>query len=189
MEVWDGWEYAESVELLDAAYLLSVTRPHPGIHNRILPAKVGAMLRTLEQAVLLGQLPVFAAWVWNENGDREPINADDVTPHTSLHSCTTVRARDLAAWCDARCIPHYWFSANTSAPEAIATYPDELRAAIEAFQAVHTDPARLRGRSPKTVLAEWLEKNKPELSASARERIATVANWQREGGAPKTPDK
>ena len=68
-------------------------------------------------------------------------------------------------------------------------YPDELRAAIEAFEAVHADLARLRGRSPKTVVAEWLETHKPELSASARDRIAVVANWQREGGAPKTPGK
>jgi len=67
-------------------------------------------------------------------------------------------------------------------------YPDELRAAIEAFEAVRADHTLLCGRSPKTVLAEWLEKHKPELSASARDRIATVANWQREGGAPRTPD-
>jgi hypothetical protein len=77
---------------------------------------------------------------------------------------------------------------NAAHPEH-ASYPDELRAAIEAFEVVHADPTRLRGRSPKTVLAEWLETHKPELSVSARERIATVANWQREGGAPKTPGK
>jgi hypothetical protein len=45
----------------------------------------------------------------------------------------------------------------------------------------------LRGRSPKAALLAWLETNKPDLSANARERIATVANWQPTGGAPKTP--
>jgi hypothetical protein len=65
-------------------------------------------------------------------------------------------------------------------------YPEELRAAIEAFQAVRRTfkPA---GRSPKTVLTEWLAKHKPELGSSAIDRIATLVNWQKRGGAPKTP--
>lgn len=64
-------------------------------------------------------------------------------------------------------------------------YPEELRAAVEAFQAVSR--TFKPGRSPKTALTEWLTKHKPELTSAAVERIATVANWQRQGGAPKTP--
>jgi hypothetical protein len=67
------------------------------------------------------------------------------------------------------------------------TYTEELRAAIEAFDAVSADPALTAKSSPKAALFAWLEANKPELSANARERIATVANWQPAGGAPKTP--
>jgi len=65
-------------------------------------------------------------------------------------------------------------------------YSPELRAAIEAFNAVRGDPAATAKRSPKAALMAWLDANKPELSANARERIATVANWQPTGGAPKT---
>lgn len=68
-----------------------------------------------------------------------------------------------------------------------SSYPEELRVAIEAFEAVSSDPTATTGKSPKAALAEWLATNKPSLSEKARERIATVANWKREGGAPQTP--
>jgi len=94
----------------------------------------------------------------------------------------------LTAWCVKRgvVIPPTLFESDVS-PGDDTTYPEELRAALEAFVAVHAAP--LRGCSPKAALLAWLETNKPDLSAGARERIATVANWQREGGAPKTPNK
>lgn len=68
-----------------------------------------------------------------------------------------------------------------------AQYPAELRAAIEAFNAVRHDAQAIAGKTPKAAISAWLETNKLELSGSARERIATVANWQPGGGAPKTP--
>lgn len=77
-------------------------------------------------------------------------------------------------------------SRHTSA-QSLEAFPAELRAAIEAFEAVRNDTAALAGRSPRKVLEIWLEKNRPELTANARERIATIANWQPSGGAPKTP--
>ena len=69
-----------------------------------------------------------------------------------------------------------------------AELPEELRAALEAFNAVSGDIAAATGKSPKTLLLAWLQTNKPGLSANARDRVATVANWQPTGGAPKTPD-
>lgn len=73
--------------------------------------------------------------------------------------------------------------------DTLQSCPDELRAAIEAFRAVHDDPAALKGRHPKQALLAWLEANKPGIGPNARERIATVANWQPKGGAPKTPNE
>jgi len=66
-------------------------------------------------------------------------------------------------------------------------YPEELRAAVEAFQAVSR--TFKPGRSPKTALTEWLAKHKPELGSHAINRVATLVNWQKQGGAPKTPRK
>jgi hypothetical protein len=74
-------------------------------------------------------------------------------------------------------------------PRPPTDYPNELRAAIEAFEAVHGDPNAAAKRSPKAALTAWLKANRPELSSNARERIATVANWQPTGGAPKTPSE
>lgn len=71
--------------------------------------------------------------------------------------------------------------------ESLASYPPELRAAIEAYRAIRNDPSALAGRSPREALERWLEENKPEIGFNARKRIATVANWSPQGGAPKTP--
>lgn len=81
------------------------------------------------------------------------------------------------------------FSTSTAATESesLAGYPPELRAAIEAFKAVRSDPSALAGRSPRDALERWLEVNKPEIGFNARKRIATVANWSPKGGAPTTP--
>jgi hypothetical protein len=69
----------------------------------------------------------------------------------------------------------------------VESYPAELRAAIEAFEAVRNDEVALAGRSPRKALDAWLQQNRPEITANARDRIATIANWQPSGGAPKTP--
>jgi hypothetical protein len=70
-----------------------------------------------------------------------------------------------------------------------AVYPDILSAAIEAFEAVHDDQAALRGKTAKQALRAWLDMHKTNLSKNARTLAAAVANWQRKGGAPKTPGK
>jgi hypothetical protein len=64
--------------------------------------------------------------------------------------------------------------------------PTELQAAVDAFRAVFANSAATRGTSPKIALRRWLDANRSSLSLNARERIATVANWQPIGGAPKT---
>lgn len=72
-------------------------------------------------------------------------------------------------------------------PRPPAEYPNELRVAIEAFEAVSRDPAATAKQSAKAALSAWLAEHKRQLSSNARDRIATVANWQPQGGAPKTP--
>ena len=71
-------------------------------------------------------------------------------------------------------------------PRPSADYPEELRVAIEAFHAVYADTSAISGRTPKQALLKWLEHNS-KLGKDARDRVAMVANWNRKGGAPKTP--
>ena len=69
--------------------------------------------------------------------------------------------------------------------------PIELRAGAEAWEIVISTGAHEGTKSPKKAIRHVLDTH-PEysqLSNEARSRISTVANWDREGGPPKTPTK
>ncbi|MEP9349966.1 hypothetical protein [Xanthobacter sp. KR7-225] len=74
-------------------------------------------------------------------------------------------------------------------------YAPKLAAANAAWRAVTADPRRLRGKSVKQALQEWLEEHAAEYgllhkgkpNATGIEDIAKVANWRPNGGAPATP--
>lgn len=63
-----------------------------------------------------------------------------------------------------------------------SNYPIELDYAIKAWQAVSISEGKGK---PKARIKKWLNEN-TELSNEAKERIATVANWDKTGGATKT---
>ena len=65
-------------------------------------------------------------------------------------------------------------------------YPRELDIAFKAWQEVSKMP-NIKV-SPKTQIRQWLDKNYNDrvLSDAAKERIASVANWKKTGGAPTT---
>ena len=63
-----------------------------------------------------------------------------------------------------------------------SNYPIELNFAIQAWQAVSTSQGKGK---PKARIKKWLDENSG-LSNEAKERIATVANWDKTGGATKT---
>lgn len=188
-DVSPAWFSADAVTIREAACILGWIDPASVERNRILPAQAEAMNRIIQRAVLSRALPYLAAFEWENNGYSQdsPTPIDTVSPHTQLADETLLHVRDLAVWCDAHHIEHPWQANATAKGVLLEHYPDELRAAIEAFNAVHDDPVTTAKRSPKAALTAWLDANKPELSANARERIATVANWQPTGGAPKTP--
>jgi hypothetical protein len=159
--------------------------------HKLLPIDVEALDTALRRSVLASRLPAFAVWTWDEQGELMPIEVENVSRHTHISDDTILLVKDLANWCAGRNIEHIWGATeSTLGPSPIrdlSNYPDELRAAIAAFEAVNADPSATAKRTPKAALASWLEANRPELSSNARERIATVANWQPAGGAPRTP--
>ena len=70
-------------------------------------------------------------------------------------------------------------------------HPVELRAGFEAWETVVSSKAYEAGKSPKAAVRAVLDDH-PEyshLSAEAKTRISTVANWNKEGGATKTPSR
>jgi len=62
------------------------------------------------------------------------------------------------------------------------TYPVELDAALRAWHEVSTTKGKGK---PKARIRAWLDSN-TDLSNEAKERIATVANWDKVGGASRT---
>jgi hypothetical protein len=76
-------------------------------------------------------------------------------------------------------------------------YAPKLAAAVRAWQACG-GTAATNGRSPKQALVLWLKDNAVQLglvdkqgnpNGTGIEEVAKVANWQTDGGAPRTPGK
>jgi hypothetical protein len=70
--------------------------------------------------------------------------------------------------------------------QASPYYPPELAIACQAWKSV-SQRAR-SDKQPKSQIREWLEKHyRDHLSNDAKERIATVCNWNKAGGNLKGP--
>jgi hypothetical protein len=185
------WRRADALTIREAACLLADIDPNRfAAAHKALPTDVDALATALTRSVLASKLPAFAIWTWNDDGELTPIEVDDVSKHTRISDDTILLVEDLVNWCNGRNIEHIWDVPESALGPSIrdlSNYPDELRAAIEAFEEVSRDVAATSRRTPKAALAFWLEKHRPGLSVNARDRIATVANWLPAGGAPKTP--
>ena len=74
------------------------------------------------------------------------------------------------------------------------TYPKELDIAFAAY--LYVSKNWQLGKSIKKQILDWLKaeypknaKGESDLSMLERERIARICNWQKNGGAPRTPEK
>ena len=72
-----------------------------------------------------------------------------------------------------------WEGFDQDAP----SYPEELDIALQAWRAVSLSE---REGAIKEQLVRWIRDNYPEQSANSIDRIATVANWDKSGGRPKS---
>lgn len=190
IDYWAFWRLVDPVSIREATRLLATLDPKPWSNrtdkDRRAAAKAEAWETALIRSVQSGSVRAAAPLAYNSYGYPEPCDASD----PELGSATTVPVADVVRWADECGIPHQW--PRTSPEDArhatdLSHYPAELRAAIEAFNAVHANPRATVGKTPKQALRKWLDANKDELSGEARERISMVANWQPGGGAPKTP--
>ena len=186
---WNEWQHFEIVTIRQAACLLSFVDPMADAGNGfkiVSEAKTKAAL--ISQAVKLGRLRAENLYVQDWNGNGYPLNDISEIGSDVLSDNSEIRTIELAAWCNSKGFAHPWeCQGDHGSPDLSRHYPIELRAAIDAFSAVYDDPRAISGKHPRQALAEWLEANRPGLTANARDRIATVANWQPSGGAPKTP--
>ena len=63
------------------------------------------------------------------------------------------------------------------------TYPTELDWALQAWQAISTTTGKGK---PKARVIAWLDEHAIGLSKEAKQRIATVVNWDKTGGATRS---
>lgn len=64
-----------------------------------------------------------------------------------------------------------------------SSYPEELDIALQAWRAISLSE---REGPVKEQLVKWIRDNYPDQSTNSVERIATVANWDKTGGRPKS---
>ncbi|WP_186123801.1 hypothetical protein [Burkholderia gladioli] len=70
-----------------------------------------------------------------------------------------------------------------------ALYPQELAIAAAAWVDVTSNgQSAPEGVAAKAAITNWLNANYPGLPEGARDRISTVANWNKKGGATRTPE-
>lgn len=102
----------------------------------------------------------FAAWTQTVGWEVPDELRELAKSQQELNDALGVRARDFE-------------------PDA-SDYARELHIAYLAWSVVASD-SNSTGL-PKVRLKEWLDKNYPDLSKEAKERIATVCNWDKKGG-------
>jgi len=110
-----------------------------------------------------------------------------------------VEVESLRTWLAKRGFKNgFFFPERIEAPDYLdprnPRYAPRLAAAVYAWQAV-TDPT---GKTPKQALTKWLRENAAKydladedgkLNETGIDEVAKVANWQSNGGAPKTPGR
>ena len=193
MELLD-WRTIKELSLTEAAYLLGGVDPGPLRQGRrMIEGEPSQWTHKLERAVKAKSLVAHRIVVRSFAGltETKEIEPSSVGAHEVLvPGLTRVSVLNLVTWCLANQAPVPWPFLDSVVPnqeQSTSAYPPELSAAIEAFEAVRSDPSATIRKSPKAAIVAWLKQNKPELTQGARDRIAIVANWQPAGGAPKMP--
>lgn len=126
-----------------------------------------------------------------ENKQDVEINSVDIEK-------SEVNVKALQAWMEKNgAPPGYFYKQSFDGPDYLnpghARYSAKLAAVVMAWQAVE----KTEGKSPKQTLLKWLRENAARFGFtdadgnpqnSTLEDLAQVANWQTNGGAPKTPE-
>jgi hypothetical protein len=213
MESLDYWRKCEQLSVVQAAQLIvgmdPTPKPNAPSWRDETPDSYHAIFANLRGAILFGKLratirsdprhgvlavPPDARAELQEGGIQHLYR---VVP--DWHG-TLIEVRDLRDWLVERGIESEFFLRDGL---PAANYLDRkgrwfsvrLFAAVKAWEAMRDNPSLVDGRSPKQALVKWLRENARKLgltgndgtaSAKVISDIATVANWNIEGGLPKT---
>lgn len=192
---WEDFRVCSFLRLDEAAALLAGDNPHEVSLNGVPPGKAELILREFIGAAIRGaRFSMFSTVLRSDT--LEPVHPGEVRNLVFKDVSPSSYAAPYAFsyWADARGIPHHWprlqldeADSATSTSKLAIPYTEEMQAAIDVYEAVRGNPEATQGRTPRKALLSWLEENRPNLGSNARERIATMCNWEPQGGAPTTP--
>ncbi|HEX7342164.1 MAG TPA: hypothetical protein VF269_07800 [Rhodanobacteraceae bacterium] len=188
MELLD-WREIDTLTLVEAAYLLGGIDPGPYRQGAMFAIPVPEhWIRVLMRSVKTKVLRAHIVVIRGMGENTEAIPPEAISMHDVIvPGKTEITADHFVDWCKGMHAPIPWQfleRANRQQPCPDLQYPAKLRAAIHAFNALHGDPAKLHGKSPKQAIKAWLEEN-TDLGPTARDDVAKVANWE-PGGGPGT---
>lgn len=203
----EHWKFLDELSVVEAALLSIDCDPQQYAKVEELepeeqPDGYQASIRLITRAILAKKLP---AKIKNlAQPTHFGYDGEDLIPEYSPDwNLTTVMAEDLKAFyssIDRTC--EFFFGVK---PRDIPDYLDKdhpcyspkLAGAVQAWQAAAANNDLPQARSTKSTLRGWLEEHADEfeltrdgdsLNVSAIIEIAKIANWDRKGGAPKTPE-
>ncbi len=185
---WSTWGVVSTLTIKQAAWLLCNQDPdNTDQPNMPTPSGVKAIRIALLESLANGELVPLRHY---ENCGYGPVLVNSKREEAD-ESSTEVRTEELTRWADMKQLRHGWRNYMAHGIEGFdpSRYPPEIRTAIEAHDAVRYDEKALAGKSPKKALLTWLKSNHSNLSTEAQNRIATMSNWDPQGGAPKTPPR
>lgn len=195
MDALDYWRLCDRLSLIQAALLIAGV--DPADHELLVenwedpkPRGYQASRAALIYAVKKGELPAEITREYDAVGNEG----------FSWHA-TMIEVEDLRQWLRKRGIKTgFFFPSESDGPDylnpAHDKYAPKLAAAVGAWSAVATNPELTRGRSVKQALVIWLRQNANTYQLTKDdgnpndlgiEEVAKVANWDMQGGAPKTP--
>lgn len=197
MDAIDYWKLCSEYSVVQAALLICGAIPdtlqyevHQYAHKR--PEGFVAVQTALGNAIRTGRLETTVE-VYDEDdfGGNRSLNLHGTLVHAASLNGFLVAQGTHSAFFD-RAATHLEIASRPGT----SYFPLKLDAAIKAWNAVTRDPERLRGRSPKQALENWLTEHAAELgllnrngdlNRSGIEEICKVANWRPQGGATPTP--
>ncbi len=151
-----------------------------------------AITNALRKNAITGKItPIYHYDINGNPYDEEPDSVDIELSQVDVDSLKTwLAGRDLR--------PSFFFPASEQAPDYLSPehprYSAKLAAAVKVWQAME-DSNLTSGKSPSAAMSEWLTSRYKELglvwkgkiTKEGIKEIAKVANWNPDGGAPKTP--
>jgi len=192
------WKLCQSLSLTEAALLIGGIDPcdHPqDLHAwepKYQPRCYRPALQALSSAIKEGSLK--GELKFDRNSDENGDGYEVLDPSRSM-----VVVEDLQRWLASKGVRTGFFSMDDVSRQPYLDpdnqrYAPKLAAAIAAWEGVGREPTA--GKSVKQQLEAWARRHANAFGLcddegnpvkSAMETIATIANWETKGGAPKTP--